>query len=266
VTPNRAKARLREGGIAVGTMVSELRTEEAGYVLAAAGFDFLVIDTEHGSANWETVQTISRAARSAGIAPLVRVTDTLYSLIARALDAGALGVMVPHVETAADAREIVRCVKYPPEGERGFGLRAAVTNYEQVSAAQVIAWSNAETLTFAQIESGRALDNLDDIASVPGIDVLLVGPNDLALSLGVAGDLMHQKMKDAYRHVAAVANRHGIAGGVHPGDLKVLEYGCAAGMRCLMFASDIRLLLGAARRAVQDLRALNAGRPGGRPA
>jgi len=262
MTPNRAKARLREGGIAIGTMVSELRTEEVSYVLAAAGFDFFVIDTEHASANWETVQTLSRAARSAGIAPLVRVTDTLYSLIARALDAGALGVMVPHVETAADAREIVRCVKYPPEGERGFGLRPAVTDYGQVSAAQAVAWSNAETLIFAQIESGRALDNLDDIAAVPGIDVLLVGPNDLALSLGVAGDLMHQKMQDAYKHVAEVATRHGIVGGLHPGDLKVVECGCAAGMRCLMLASDIRMLLGAAKQAVQGLRALKPATAG----
>ena len=259
MTPNRAKARLRDGGIAVGTMVSEMRTEEVAHVFAAAGFDFLVIDTEHGSANWETVQTISRAARSAGIAPLVRVTDTIYSLIARALDAGTLGVMVPHVETAANAREVVRCVKYPPEGERGFGLRPALTDYGQVSAAQAIAWSNAETMILAQIESGRALDNLDDIAAVPGIDVLLVGPNDLALSLGVPGDLMHPKLQDAYQHVAQVAARHGIAGGLHPGDLKVVECGCAAGMRCLMYASDIRMLLGAARQAVQGLRALPPG-------
>ncbi len=259
MTPNRAKGRLREGGIAIGTMISESRTEEIAYVLAAAGFDFFVLDTEHGSANWETVQTVSRAARSAGIAPLVRVTDTLYSLIARALDAGALGVMVPHVETAADAREIVRCVKYPPEGERGFGLRPALTDYGQVPAAEAIAWSNAETLIFAQIESGRALDNLDDIASVPGIDVLLVGPNDLALSLGVPGDLLHPKLQDAYKHVAQVANRHGIAGGLHPGDLKVVECGCTAGMRCLMYSSDIRMLLGAAKQAVQGLRALSPG-------
>ncbi|HEV2357337.1 MAG TPA: aldolase/citrate lyase family protein [bacterium] len=259
MTPNRAKARLREGAVAIGTMVSELRTEEVAHLLAAAGFDFFVIDTEHASANWETVQTLSRAARSTGIAPLVRVTDNVYALTARALDAGALGVMVPHVETAADAREIVRCVKYPPDGERGFGLRPALTEYGQVSHAQAMAWSNAETLVLAQIESGRALDNLDDIAAVPGIDVLLIGPNDLSVSLGVPGDLMHQKMQDAYRHVAEVAARHGIAGGVHPGDLKVVERGHAAGMRCLMFSSDIRMLLGAARQAAQALRALSPG-------
>jgi 2-keto-3-deoxy-L-rhamnonate aldolase RhmA len=260
MTPNRAKARLREGGVAIGTMISEWRSEEAGHLFAAAGFDFIVIDTEHASAGWETVQTISRAARAAGIAPLVRVTDTIYSLLARALDAGALGVMVPHVETAADAREIVRCVKYPPDGERGFGPRGALTDYETTPHEKIMPWFNAETLVLAQIESARALDNLDDIASVPGIDVLLVGPNDLSVSLGVPGDLMHTTMQDAYRRVAQVAARHGIAGGLHPGDLKVVECGCTAGMRCLMYASDVRMLLGAARQAVQGLRAM---RPGG---
>src|SRR6516165_1134515 len=107
MTKNQVKARLREGGTAIGTMVSEMRTEEVAYVLAAAGFDFFVIDTEHGSADMETVQRLSRAARSAGIAPLVRVTEIGYSFIARTLDAGALGLMVPHVETADDARSIV---------------------------------------------------------------------------------------------------------------------------------------------------------------
>jgi len=254
MTPNTAKARLREGGAVIGTMISEMRTEEVAYVLAAAGFDFFVIDTEHGSADMETVQRISRAGRSAGIAPLVRVTDVSYALIARALDAGALGLMIPHVETAEDAREIVRCAKYPPAGERGFGLRSAVTDYANASVPDTIAWSNAETMIMAQVESGRCLENLDEIAATPGIDVLLVGPNDLSISLGVPGQLLHPTMQEAYRRVAEAAARHQIAGGLHPGDLKIVEYGRSVGMRCLMYSSDVRMLLGAGRQAVQALR------------
>src|SRR5207237_8913482 len=136
MTKNRAKARLKEGGTALGTMISEVWTDEVAYVLAAAGFDFLVVDTEHGSADTESLQRISRAARSAGIAPLVRVADITYALSARTLDAGALGLMVPHVETADDAREIVRCAKYPTMGERGFGLRSAVTDYSGASVPE----------------------------------------------------------------------------------------------------------------------------------
>ena len=254
MTKNTAKARLREGGAAVGTMVSEMWTEEVAYVLAAAGFDFLVIDTEHGSADVESLQRISRGARSAGIAPLVRVPDIGYPFIARALDAGALGVMVPHVETAADAREIVRCVKYPPVGERGFGLRSAVTDYRGTSVADTIAWSNAETMIMAQVESRRCLDHLDEIAAVPEIDVLLIGPTDLSISLGVPGQMLHPTMLEAYRHVVATATRHGRAAGIHPSDIKVVQQGRDLGMRLLMYASDVRLLLGAGRQAVEALR------------
>ena len=254
MTKNTAKARLREGGTAVGTMVSEMWTEEVAYVLAAAGFDFLVIDTEHGSADTESLQRISRGARSAGIAPLVRVPDIGYPFIARALDAGALGVMVPHVETAADAREIVRCVKYPPVGERGFGLRSAVTDYRGPSVADAIAWSNAETMIMAQVESRRCLDHLDEIAAVPEIDVLLIGPTDLSISLGVPGQMLHPTMLEAYRHVVATATRHSRVAGIHPSDIKVVQQGRDLGMRLLMYASDVRLLLGAGRQAVEALR------------
>jgi 2-keto-3-deoxy-L-rhamnonate aldolase RhmA len=260
VTTNQAKARLRRGEVAIGTMVSEMRNEEIAHILAAAGFDFFVIDTEHGSAGMETVQRICRAARSAGIAPLVRVTDIAYALIARTLDAGALGLMVPHVETAADAREIARCAKYPPMGERGFGLRAAVTDYSGAPVPDVIAWSNAETMLMAQVESSRCLDNLEEIAAVPGIDVLLVGPTDLSISLGVPGQFQHPTMQAAYRRVAETAERHGIVAGLHPSDLAVVQYGRSVGMRCLMYSSEVRLLLAAARQAVQALRAPGAGR------
>ncbi len=251
---NHAKARLREGGTVLGTMISEMWTEEVAYVLAAAGFDFLVIDTEHGSADMETVQRISRAARGVGVAPLVRVTEISYACIARPLDAGALGLMVPHVETAADARQIVRCAKHQPVGERGFGLRSAVTDYTGIPVAEAIAWSNAETMLMAQVESRRCLDNLEEIAAVPGIDVLLIGPTDLSIALGVPGQLLDPTMQEAYRHVVAVASRHGIAAGIHPSEMAVAQHARDLGMRCLMFSSEVRLLLGAARQAVQALR------------
>jgi 2-keto-3-deoxy-L-rhamnonate aldolase RhmA len=213
-----------------------------------------VVDTEHGSANTESLQRISRGARSAGIAPFVRVTDITYALIARTLDTGALGLMVPHVETADDARQIVRCAKYPPMGERGFGLRAAVTDYSGASVPDAIAWSNAETMIMAQVESRRTLDQLEEIAAVPGIDVLLIGPTDLSISLGVPGQLLHPTMQEAYRRVVDVAKRHDVAAGIHPSDTKVVQHGRDIGMRLLMYANDARLLLAAGRQAVEALR------------
>ncbi len=254
MTSNKAKAILRDGGTAIGTMITEARSEEIGHVLAAAGFDFFVIDTEHSTATLEAVQRISRAARSAGITPLVRIPAISYPLIARTLDAGPLGLMVPHVESADDAREIVRCAKYPPAGERGYGLRGAVTDYSGAALPDAMAWSNAETLLMAQVESERCLRNLDEIASVPGIDVLLVGPTDLSISLGVPGQLQHPKMQEAYRQVGQAAERHKIAAGLHPSDIKVVALGRDLGMRCLMYSTDVRLLLDAARQALTILR------------
>ncbi len=257
MTKNGAKAKLRGGGTAIGTMVSEMRSEEVAYVLAAAGFDFFVLDTEHGSADMETVQRLCRAGRSAGIAPLVRVTEIGYAPIARTLDAGALGLMVPHVETPEDARTIVRFAKYPPAGERGFGLRSAVTDYSGASVPAAIAWSNDETMLMAQVESRRCLDSLEEIAAVPGLDLLLVGPTDLSIALGVPGQLLHPTMEEAYRRVVDVARRHNLAAGLHPGDLKVVRRGRDLGMRCLMYSAEIRLLWTAAQDAVQAIRAFD---------
>ncbi|HKV45386.1 MAG TPA: aldolase/citrate lyase family protein [bacterium] len=254
MTKNAVKARLAEGGTAIGTMVSEMRSEEIAYILAAAGFDFLVIDTEHGSASYETLQRIGRGARSAGIVPIVRVPDIAYPFIARTLDTGVLGLMVPHVEAADDARRIVRCAKYPPAGERGFGLRAGVTDYTGASVPEAIAWSNAETMILAQVESRRCLDHLDEIAAVPGIDVLLIGPTDLSISLGVPGELLHPTMQEAYRRVVDVATRHHVAAGIHPSDIEVVQHGRDIGMRLLMYANDARLLVAAGRQTVEALR------------
>jgi 2-keto-3-deoxy-L-rhamnonate aldolase RhmA len=117
-----------------------------------------------------------------------------------------------------------------------------------------IAWSNAETMIMAQVESRRTLDQLEEIAAVPGIDVLLIGPTDLSISLGVPGQLLHPTMQEAYRRVVDVAKRHDVAAGIHPSDTKVVQHGRDIGMRLLMYANDARLLLAAGRQAVEALR------------
>src|SRR3990172_13062022 len=114
--PNRVKQALKAGECVVGTMVSEMRNPEVAYILAATGMDFLMVDTEHASPGAETVQNIMRSTRAAGLVPLARVTDNQYPLIARILDMGAMGIMVPRVDTPQQARQVVRCAKYPPEG------------------------------------------------------------------------------------------------------------------------------------------------------
>ena len=178
----------------VGTMVSEMRNAEVAYILAAAGMDFLMVDTEHSSVGVESLQNIIRATRAAGMVPLARVTDNQYPFIARILDMGAMGIMVPRVNTAEEARSVVQHAKYPPLGQRGFGARGVMTDYESVTVPEVINWVNENTLVIVQVESAEALAELDQTSRVPGIDVALIGPNDLSISLGIPGDFEHPQV------------------------------------------------------------------------
>ena len=168
---NRVKQALKAGDSVLGTMIHEVRNPELAYLLAAAGMDFLLVDTEHASPDTETIQNLTRAAKSAGMVPLARVTDNEYFLIARTLDMGVMGVMVPRVDTRQEAERAVAAVKYPPEGRRGFGMRPVITDYESTSVPEAMAWSNENTLVILQVESEAAVANLEQITRVPGVDV-----------------------------------------------------------------------------------------------
>ncbi|MBI3962963.1 MAG: aldolase, partial [Deinococcus sp.] len=232
--PNKTKQILKNGGSAIGTMVSEFTSPELGRLLAAAGFDFIIIDNENSTHSFESDSAIIRSAADWGLTPLVRVTDTEYHLIARTLDAGAQGLMVPRVETRPQVERIVNSVKYPPVGRRGWGVRPVHTDYEAVTVPETIAHLNAHSLVIIQIETKLALDNLDDLLSVPGVDVALIGPNDLSISLGVPGELRHKKMVAGGDAVVAACQRHGVAAGIHVGNTEDLLFWHSRGMRALM--------------------------------
>jgi len=253
VKPNRVKQALKAGDRVVGTMVSDMRNPEVAYILAAAGMDFLMIDTEHSSPGVETVQNIVRSARAAGLIPLARVTQNQYPFIARILDMGAMGIMVPRVDTPEQARQVVKCAKYPPEGERGFGARGVMTDYECVSVPDIINWVNEHTLIIVQVESREAVANLEGTARTPGIDVALIGPNDLSISLGVPGDFKHPKFVEAVERTFEICMKNGVLPAVHTSDLEAMKRYRDMGMRFLMYASESRILLGAATEAVRQL-------------
>lgn len=251
--PNRVRQALKAGEAVVGTMVSDMRNPEVAYVLAAAGMDFLMVDTEHSSPGIETVQNIVRSARAAGLVPLARVTENQYAFIARILDTGAMGIMVPRVDTPEQARHVVRSAKYPPLGERGFGARGVVTDYEPVTVRDVVEWVNEHTLVIVQIESGEAVANLDPITRVPGVDVALIGPNDLSVSLGVPGDFKHPRFIEAVERTFEICLKNSVSPALHTSDLEAVKRYRDMGMRFLMYASESRMLLGAATDAVRQL-------------
>ena len=184
---NLVKQNLRAGKLQLGTGFGQLRSPEIPKMLAAAGFQWAFIDTEHGGFDLETVQDICRVSVMAGLSPIVRVGELQYTLVARALDCGAQGVMFPRVESPEILERAVSWTKFPPMGVRGYGLTAVQVDYEPLTFAQIIEHMNANTMVVLQIETRRALEAREELLAVAGIDAVMIGPADLSISLGRAG-------------------------------------------------------------------------------
>src|SRR5580704_14970800 len=198
---NTVKQALAEGKLQLGTGFGQLRSPEVAKILAAAGFHWAFIDTEHGGFDLETVQDICRTSVMVGLSPIVRVGDLQYSLVARALDCGAQGVIFPRVESVELLERAVSWTKFPPVGIRGFGLAATHLGYERATIPQILEHMNQNVMVVLQIETKLAVDRRDELLSVPGIDAVLIEPVDLSLSLGVPGDFEHPKMIRAMESV-----------------------------------------------------------------
>ncbi|QLH13035.1 aldolase [Paracoccus pantotrophus] len=203
------KARMAAGELAVGMIARMLRGVEIAAVARNAGFDCLYIDLEHNSFSLETVGQISIAATALGITPVVRVPGLDPAQISRTLETGAQGIIIPHMETRADAEKVVEAAKFPPLGNRSLLGINPHTLFKGGPAAEIMEKMNRETLVAGMIESMTAVENADEIAAVEGIDMLLVGTNDLCNSLGVPGQHDHAGVREAYAHVAATCRRHG---------------------------------------------------------
>lgn len=213
--------------------------------LKGLGFEWFMIDTEHAPVNPETVAAMVSTLGGVGPTPLVRVGNVDQYLIKQALDAGAHGVLVPLVNTEAQAKSVVSFAKYPPDGLRGAAA-AAASRYG-AELASYLRTANAETLVGVQIETREALDNLEAIAAVKGVDILFVGPQDLTLSLGLLDDRKNPKVRDAMRTVVDACERHGKVPGTLVIDNEEKQTAVKLGFRFISLASDVRFLLTGAR-------------------
>jgi 2-dehydro-3-deoxyglucarate aldolase/4-hydroxy-2-oxoheptanedioate aldolase len=251
---NWVKAALKEGKRVYGSEVSRLRSPEVPQLYAAAGLDFVFIDMEHTAFNLETVADMIRSARAAGIVPLVRVPQAEYVWVARVLDQGARGIIVPRVNTARQAADVVSWMRYPPQGIRGFACTAAQTDHSPMTPEAFIAANHSETLCVIQVERGEALDNLEEMLAVSGVDVACLGYMDLSVDLGIPGQLEHPTMVHAVERLIAVADAHGVAPGIIHPRIDVITRWMAAGMRFISHATEFQLLQEAAAAAVRRLR------------
>ena len=254
---NHTQSRLRDGHSVFGCIFQQFRSAEIPRLLAAAGFDFVFIDCEHGGFDLETIQDVVRVSRLAGITPLVRVGELSYSLAARALDVGAQGIILPRVEEPELLREALSWMKFPPVGKRGFGLGPPQLDYRTQSFAEAIADANASTLTVVQFESVKALDRAEELLAVPGVDVGLIGPSDLSISLGVPGEFEHPRLVEAVCSFIKVCNRRGVAPGIQVRNAALAKTWVERGMRFVGCGSELTLLFAKAQETVAELRGAN---------
>ena len=207
--PNNAKRKMRAGEVALGFGVHHLRSIATPAIAAATGHDWLFLDNEHGAFSVSEIAQLCMAALPIAVTPLVRVCANAIDEATRALDNGALGIVMPHVDTATEALRIAEAFRYPPLGRRSWGGPPAVYGFQPPSMAEAQKAINDEILTVVMIESPEAVKNAADIAAVDGIDVLFIGTSDLSSELGIAGQMGHQKVIDAYAAVGAACTKHG---------------------------------------------------------
>ncbi|HZF77990.1 MAG TPA: aldolase/citrate lyase family protein [Acetobacteraceae bacterium] len=259
IAPNPLRRRLAEGGLALGFGVHHLRGPAVGMVAAAAGFDWLFIDMEHGAMGVEEASAIAIAALSQGVTPVVRVCKDALHEGTRCLDNGAMGVVVPHVDTAEEAEACARAFRFPPVGERSWGGPPFAYGLGPVEPGAAQAELNAEILVACMIETPRAVANAEAIAAVPGVDVLMFGTSDLTASMGIPGQIGHPDVRKAYQAVGAACARHGKVmgmGGVY--DEKVAPDYVRLGARFILSGSDHAFLMAGAGARARFLRGLQA--------
>ncbi|HET6488752.1 MAG TPA: aldolase/citrate lyase family protein [Syntrophales bacterium] len=245
--------KLREGKSVAGTMVRMVKDPAVAWMAHHAGLGYIMLDLEHGSYTLETVGNIFKVGRALGLGCFARVPELSRGYVSRIMDAGATGVMVPMLESVEQARQFVAWSKYAPLGDRGFGTIGDHTTYASVGP-EFMARSNDETLSIAQIETRRAVEEVDAIAAVPGIDALLVGPNDLSVSLGCAGDLLGDQLEKAIGRVAEAAKKHGKIFGLHGPDA-LLERWIPRGCSLIMSSLDISILSAGLKAIAQKFKA-----------
>ena len=256
VSQNLMKQKMAAGGLAVGMIIRLMRGVEIAAIAKSAGFDCIYIDLEHCSFSLETVSQICMTATALGITPLVRVPSLDPAGIGRTLEAGAQGVIVPHLETRVEAEALVQAAKFPPMGNRSLLGPNPHTLFRVGPAAETMQAMNDATLVVGMIESVQAVENADEIAAVAGLDMLLVGTNDLCNSLGLPGQLDHPSVLQAYEKVAAACQKHGKRLGV--GGLnsrpEIARQMIALGASYVSAGSDTGFLMAAATATAKAFR------------
>ena len=256
--PNKLRRKLQAGEIAWGTIIWDLPCAATAEALATAGLDWVWIDTEHRPTGLETITAFLRTAQPLGLPTLVRVPDADYHMITRALDCGASGIIVPRVSNRATVEKVVAASHYPPDGCRGVGLHTMNCSDSALSLAQRLERLNREIIVVIQIETAEALENMEDIVSAPGIDAVLIGPTDLSVSLGVAGQYEHPRILQTQQQLIELSKKYGFIVGYHVDMPEMALRAAQRGATMVSVACDVYFLAAGCKDTLQQL---NAGCP-----
>jgi 4-hydroxy-2-oxoheptanedioate aldolase len=259
IIQNAAKQRLAAGELALGMGLRQARTVDIATMAKTCDFDWLFIDMEHNSMDVDVATQIAMAGLGAGITPIVRVPGHEHYHATRLLDGGAQGVVVPHVDTAEQAKKVVSYCKYPPIGHRSIAGAQPQLAFKATPVSEATRLVNEATLVVVMLETPQAIGNADAIAAVEGVDVLLVGTNDLCAEIGIPGDFANKRVEEAYTTVISACRKHGKypgMGGVY--DHALFPKYVAMGMRFILSGSDASFLMAGAAARTSFLRGLKA--------
>jgi len=265
VVRNIVKEKLARDEVVASITVRLVRSVEIAMLAKTAGFDSLYVDVEHSSFSLDTTSQICIAALAAGIAPFVRVPTTRPEHVSRVLDGGALGVIAPHIGTPAEARAVVAAAKFPPFGGRSMAGPPPHLQYRAFPPAEANAAMNEATMVVVQFETADALERADEIAAVDGVDLVLMGTNDLLADMGLAGQYEHPRVREAHAHTIAACRRHGKhvgVGGLATRPQLAAEF-VKMGARYVSTGTDLAFLLAAATQKAKEAHAMAGGRAGG---
>ena len=255
---NHLKEKLARGEVAASMTVRLSRSIEIAQIAKTAGFDTLYVDMEHNTLSVDTTCQICMAAQQIGITPLVRVPANTPEYICRVLDGGAMGVITPHVRSAAEAREMVKLVKFAPLGERSAGGALSQYQYRSFPLADTNAAMNRATMLVVMMETVAALENVEEIIAVDGVDMMLIGSNDLCNEMGITGQFDHPRLREAFKRCIAAARRHGKhvgVGGLASRNDLMSQY-VQMGARYVSTGTDLSFLLSACAERAKFVRGI----------
>ena len=253
IRSNLIKPGLKAGKSYIGTF-AKMTDASVVELFAFCGFDYFIVDNEHSQMSKETLVNLLRAADISGIVPIVRVRENSRAQMLQALDAGALGIMVPETSTVAEVEHVIASAFYAPQGSRGYTASNRAAGYGNMDAAEYARTANANVMTIVYCETTEAIANLDAMLAVPHLDVLWMGPMDLSQALGVTGQPHHPKVVAAMDDIIARCKKAGVAVGTIAADAQTTQDLLRRGVQLIGLSSDQAMIMNAGKRFLKEIR------------